>query len=69
MGDRRSRSGVGGRPGTTGKVEAVRLELPMTTTLDKRDFDSAAVLRLREDLALALRAALILLSGEAKRKG
>ena len=29
----------------------------MTTTLDKRDFDSAAVLRLREDLALALRAA------------
>ena len=29
----------------------------MTTTLDKRDFDSAAVLHLREDLALALRAA------------
>ena len=29
----------------------------MTTTLDKRDFDSAAVLRLRDDLALALRAA------------
>ena len=29
----------------------------MTTTLDKRDFDSAAVQRLRDDLALALRAA------------
>ena len=29
----------------------------MTTTLDKRDYDSAAVLGLREDLALALRAA------------
>ena len=29
----------------------------MTTTLDKRDFDSPAVLALREDLALALRAA------------
>ena len=29
----------------------------MTTTLDKRDYDSAPVLGLREDLALALRAA------------
>jgi ribulose-5-phosphate 4-epimerase/fuculose-1-phosphate aldolase len=29
----------------------------MTTTLDKRDYDSPAVLALREDLALALRAA------------
>ena len=29
----------------------------MTTTLDKRDFDSPAVQRLRDDLALALRAA------------
>ena len=29
----------------------------MTTTLDRRDFESPAVLRLREDLALALRAA------------
>jgi len=29
----------------------------MTTTLDKRDYDSPAVLGLREDLALALRAA------------
>ena len=29
----------------------------MTTTLDRHDFDTKAVLRLREDLALALRAA------------